>query len=386
MVHYGVFQLVSVIVVLISLLASLSLLTWVWRLSKPVSKKLMARQLFHLALADALQSSLISVRFVLELLHTLSVLGSEPEWSRALCSIGYADRLPLMTSMLVEVHIALATVCCICHWPTALAVLSKTVPLLWVPGCVLGAIVFYEDRVSWDRSVGVCNPLVVGERLLSIVLVGAAVVCIVAYLAGIAQSWRVAAGPVQDRRRSQAQMFVMAAVLSWLPYVVFAFTQWGRESRLVSDDGSRRNKIWYITSSWFSSLNGLLNAVVYAYKSGSFRRTLRRQGGNSGNVNVRSTGESLPTVGGSEAPNSGRVSHRMSAAHSSRISFEVAFKTVAEVFAVSARTTERQTEVFDMSPQTSFSLFHSFNSVDEDFLECFDMSPQTGTFQHAVVV
>lgn len=248
--------------ILTSFVASATVLVWLHRL-KAAGKKLMARQLWHLELANFIECGMMIIYAALDPLNLAFGVGSE----RAvildkLCQFGMWNNAAFMTSLVLEVHIAMATAAALCRSNTVLRALSRSVAFCFLPGIAMGALVAYPSGSHWDSAVGSCNTSDdVGERFKASVMTLALVACVAAYGVGFVRAWNRSISPVQANIWARAKFFLAAAIVSWFPFLLFTHMNSGA---LVTGEVGRTGH--YITDTFFF-LNGLLNACVYAARS-----------------------------------------------------------------------------------------------------------------------
>lgn len=314
---------------LLSFFASVRLFLWVHRLTV-AREKLMARQLWHLALADSIESGMLVFWFSLDPLHNIFGIGSEASaLLDALCVFGMWNNVAFMTSLLVEVHIALATVAALFRFHNMLRVLSRSVVYLWPPGVVMGVLVAFPSGSFWDTADGACNTSAqAGEEFKSIVMLAALCICFLTYAAGFALVRGSGGLSLQSRIWDRAKFFTLAAMLSWFPFIVY--------TRVIDKGnsifGPAGPVAFYITFSLFLS-NGFLNALVYALQSRFVSRARKR----------------AAALGARQASQMSQDSRSLN--HSNAL-FHVGFRSVDEIQIVAAQ----QEEALENAEQETLSL------------------------------
>lgn len=265
----GWLLLIPVAANIASLAASATLLTWVWCLKAPLARKLMARQLWQLALADLFVCVLNCVWLTLELLHTVFGFASKSSPAlEAACIVGMSNNVPGMVSVLIEVHMATATVASLFRFTKALRLLSRILPLAWPAGFSLGAAIVVLSDGYWDPKRGLCNSASLHGEALHVGTLGAALtICTGAYFVSVVMAARQAGVSVETRMWRRARWFVVAGMISWLPFVLFICIFAGPGSMVGAGDDPT-----FFVAVGFLDSNGLLNAAVYAYQCRYLRR------------------------------------------------------------------------------------------------------------------
>lgn len=281
----NIMLMVCLVAASVSFVASLTLLLWVWTLSKPLAGKLLARELWHIALADMLTALLLIPWFVVGLLNAYSDFGNDSQSQitmDAICWVSYLNNVPFMTSLFLEVHIALATVFSIFRLSSAISLLSKLLPLVWACGFVIGGIVVWRGHATWDPKgptmTGSCKGLPEGEMLKICTMIGGLAICTATYMVGIATGARARhiGQAVEGRAWRKAKLFVAAALVAWLPFAILHFTP------VFEEHG-----VWFYSAAALLSANGFFNAAVYSWKSGFVRRVERRNTASWRRANVK---------------------------------------------------------------------------------------------------
>lgn len=261
----------------ISTTASLILLCWLCKLNESLARRLIARQLWHLALADVFASGLLFPWFTLAILRAGDpTFGGDEDTVNVplniLCAVCHGNNIPYMTSVFVELHISLSAIATIMRRPEALKALAKYLPSVWVLGTVVGGAVEAFGQARWDGDSGGCQPKASGEVIKGVVMALVLVACIVIYVSGMILAARRHGGSVEGRAWRRASVFITAAVVTWVPFVIFSLRPRKHNDNLY-DSNSKR---WYYVMSVFLESNGILNAVVYAWQSGFLRRNVDR--------------------------------------------------------------------------------------------------------------
>lgn len=291
---------------LASIVASAALLRWVWTLQGALANTLMARQLWHLALADLISSTLYTPWGMMNLLHSVSGHGSQGSPALDLvCNFAMLDNIAMMASAATEVHIAFSLGASVFRCTGALRVFSKALPFVWLLGLILGLPVVLIGDAYFSAAEGECNTRsMIGEEFEVGVWAVAFLISLAIYIAVVVMVERNSGSPAQARVHRRVGLFMFAAAVSWAPYIVYV---------LVSKDLGD-NAIAY--NLCFASLqsNGLLNALAYKRRSGLERRILRGRSAGGAGVCLQEVGDA--------------------------ISFEVTFQAAPQVYRVTAVTAD----------------------------------------------
>lgn len=257
---------------LASLAAAATLLLWLHRL-RGAQEKLMARQLWHLALANLIECGMLIVWFALDLLNFAFGVGRErTEVLDGLCTFSLWNNAAFMTSLLVEVHIAMATAAALYRSHTALRALSCTVAFLWPLGFCMGAIVVFPSGIFWDPEIGSCDTKAdAGEQFKAAIITLALCICFVTYIAGFVGAITHGGLSLQARVWGRVKFFLAAAMVSWFPFVLFSYINVGG---LIAGRLGRFD--FHFVFTFFMS-NGWLNTCVYALESKFIARAERRR-------------------------------------------------------------------------------------------------------------
>lgn len=249
-----------------SLVASVCLFRWVSRRKGHVARKLLTRQLWHLALADIFHAVIISPWFVLAFVGCMVEFPQDALTTLdALCVFSLWNNTMFMASLLLEVQMALATVFAIYRNRRALRVLSFVLPLAWPVGFILGSGVAIRNQGYWDSGLHVCNTHGENGSLQKAgTILLALCICIFSYVASGCRACRSTAGSVQRRIWTKTKFFLAAALVCWGPLMVFTYSNFMDPGHMIlNPDNSFQ---FYLVFSFYLS-NGLLNAAVYAWRT-----------------------------------------------------------------------------------------------------------------------
>lgn len=314
----------------------------------------MARQLWHLALADVLSALMPLPWFALTLAQRFVDLDSEHLRSFSLvCAVCHVNNIPFLASVFLEVHIAVTTICSILHFSTALRVLSRVLPLMWALGFIIGVVVLWIGSAEWNHELGVCEKPVTAEVVKAVVMTVALAICVAIYIAGFLTARCRSGALVEGRVWSRAKMFVAAAVVTWVPFLVFS-----AYLHLTAVFVTAENLGVYFGVLTVLSANGFVNAFLYALQSGYVGRTVRR---------MRRLGDDESLVDTPSVQGTSQLD----------ASFHVAFTMADEVVMVSAHTHSAnitaQTEIAALRAGAG----RNANGLargreEEEFLSCFE--------------
>lgn len=249
-----------------SVCASVCILFWLSRITRGHRHKLMARQLWHLALADLCGSFVIASGAVL----TLVLVWSELQLSRPLqhsaCLYVSLQNIFAMTSILVEIHIALTTALAIRRCNRFVAALSGALTFLWPLGFAVGMCVVIMDRDGWDDSIGACSySRNYGEYLKSGVLILGVIICGSTYIyaALLSVSMDYSSNMAATVRLwSRAKYYTLMSLIANGPFCAWNLLEhFGFWSQTPLSSIS--TAAWYVSIAVFN-LHGLFNTVVYA--------------------------------------------------------------------------------------------------------------------------
>jgi len=193
------------------------------------------------------------------LAHWLGVSGSN-----FFCQFMFSSSIRVLTSALVDIHIALATLATTLRWVKCLDALNRSLMAVWVLGCGLGGVTlvtaFTVDNLHWDPIQHNCNGFTNSAALVNCVCLGSLVLCASLYLGGIAKMrWQiVVGGPTQQRIVYRAQrLLLIKAVVTTIP------SFWTlSEVHLLGGGGNFNLKFAFIVSPLFL-VGGLIDALVY---------------------------------------------------------------------------------------------------------------------------
>lgn len=226
----------------------------------------MARQLWHLALADFFEFFITGCCSLTRVYLGLS--GSqwaESLWTDSLCYSCWGNELFAIPSILIEVHIALATVAAMTRCPYALRCLSQCLVLVWPVGAIVGSIVVFLDEVHFDQLENMCNTkTATGRRLKSIFLASALAICLTIYICCAVRVTLKSTAAAQHRVWNFAKYYILANIISWAPWSVFSFA---RQTELTQAD---QFTLLLVLALFYS--DGFLHVAIYAAQSHFVRR------------------------------------------------------------------------------------------------------------------
>lgn len=273
--------------------------TWVLlrlcRLRKRHQRKLLARQLWHLFLGDALFCLSAAVPFILP----MALDAPEAKVGDIICSsLGFSYSAGLLTSVLVEAHMAVSFAAAMYRWSRSLWRLGRCLFCVWPLGALLAALEVVVVQIYWQSSNGCTRsrPDIVGFVLLAACFL----LCLVCYI-GSAVRARKAGEVVRWRVWNRANWYLVAALLTYGPDA----------KRILTEAGSVEAANGHGDASWFSTsavtllgLNGFLNAIIYALQTSYIRHARKHR--------KLSIGASRPTEAEtrSSTPRSPRLSHQ----------------------------------------------------------------------------
>lgn len=249
------------------------------RISQKYARKLLLRQMWHLALADILMSIGGVPLNVGQLWQWSSDRG--PEICRFLQDVIYPalNGWGLFASVLFEMHIALGFTMGLFRWSRAFRCLERALPWVWPLSLALSVLDTLTSSVYFDEAAGVCRPQlatpiqVMRPVQVGVVILMSAANC-VCYLALVCFSG-LRAGPasVEVRVWRQCSSFTLVFMLTWGPWLFtghFVEASWAFGSS--GDEGG-----WAYISGTCLGLNGALNCITYAGMSRYVRQIRTRR-------------------------------------------------------------------------------------------------------------
>lgn len=249
---------------LLSGCGSMCMLSWLRIIAERHRKKLMARQLWHLALADIGGVVVYVSGQTIDALIAWLPHGQLPRpLLRGTCTYIFGNNLFTLTSMLIEVHIALTTALAIRRCNRAVAALSSSLGVLWVLGFALGISVIYFDNVAWDEELHTCRfTAYSGEYVKSGVLTLGVVVCICAYIYGGSLANQSGSMAATARLWSRAKHYTLVSVFTNGPFCIWNLLAYV-DLWTVPTISHIYLPAWFISFAVLC-LNGVLNAIVYS--------------------------------------------------------------------------------------------------------------------------
>merc|ERR1719503_303146 len=187
--HYSRWTSTCLLTVSASLVSSTCLLVSLLRLplgQGSHSRGIMVRQLSHLAVADMLDSILALPYEACK--FCLVWFGLELPGTGTMCILSYWHNVGFTVSLLLELHIALTTVCAIFGYSLAVNALSRSVTLMWPVGLALGCVFPVVCNGYWDPNPAVqrCKTDTnLGYDIRAWTVLVALIGCILAYVAGM---------------------------------------------------------------------------------------------------------------------------------------------------------------------------------------------------------
>lgn len=233
--------------------------------------KLLARQLWHLALADILAFSVLTgVR-----VHELLALKFDVNGSAVLCMSWRVANFGILTSALVEAHIALVSLLAISRSRVVLARLARILGIVWPIGIIFSVADTYEaytlGSATWDKQNVSCRGNNFWSHgLRNYFLLASLAICGLAYIAGILKlATPTANGAVRHRAVYRAMLFLLGTIIAEAPNVAaeeFFPDVWPGTT-------SFGNVLVFLGDCLFR-LGGLINICVYVILSRRARRIM----------------------------------------------------------------------------------------------------------------
>lgn len=293
----------------ISGVAAAFLLSGLRRLPADRKKKLLPRQLWHLALADLSYAIVECLSIFLDMAVQAGWEGPSQTWLKSgLCEASYfAYLVCLLASLMVECHIALSFVASIFKNTRALLALNRGLLFAWPLAGVsaLGSGLFGLGDMHWGTSGEfACVSLGGEDWIRSVSLWLAIVTCFVCYVISACRV-RTAGEAVQASVFRRMRNYLLVALVFTLPSAVFGF-----KHGYVLNFDEKANHVGYIISETMLNFKGLLNFAVYALQS-RYASQLRVPASRREEVSLQQdAGQTLDGSGDEPIPFSYRVGFR----------------------------------------------------------------------------
>lgn len=245
---------------MISCAASCGLLYWLW-VARERRTTLMARLLWHLAMADMLFSLSYMVFFFIQVLGHIHAI-REPELD-GLCANSSAVVVgAFFTSALVEVFLSFSLAGALFHSASALKCFQH---LLFAVGPLALTLTLWKERMvreHWSSSQNTCTES--ENVVVDVVAAVSLIICLTTYVVCLIQASRIERIGLSVRMKvlSRVRFFVLSWFVCTLP------------------DGVRTMKIWPLLDAYpftplcqcLLSLRGFADTVVYALQSNYIQR------------------------------------------------------------------------------------------------------------------
>lgn len=240
----------------LSVVASLTLQCLLSLVPKRHQSRLMTRQFWHLTLADLV----FSLSFIVQ-----CVLSSFRLWrmTDGFCYVSHiAISTGLLTSCLVETHLSLTLVLCLCRCSRAMCVLRKGLFIVWPAGVLLSTYATVSTGMVWQD--GQCSrrrgDLIMGAVECVSGLIS--VTCLVASLIWVGFNSTVTVAS-QTRVCRRVSLFILAWFMCIAPETI----------RFVWFDSHADCEIATLS---LLCLNGFANVLVYVFNGNYALRLVRR--------------------------------------------------------------------------------------------------------------
>jgi len=384
--RHGALEVLPFLALCLSGTASTTLLVWLWRLRKRHWRKLMARQLFHLCSSDLFFCFFAILSKVGD---QVFILRGVPEsvGANILCSgLAFPYSVGLLTSVLVEAHMAISFAAAMHRWNRVLWFLGRSLVFLWPLGAALAGLEVFLTEISLVNGFG-CRRT--KEDFLGFtLLLMCFLVCLVCYVCSATKASSQAGEAIRRRVWNRANWYLVVALVSFGP----------NSYRLVTTTANIAGNIYFdMIALTLFNFSGLFNAIVYALQSSYVRRTRaeerRRQPNKAASQQGGGSQDSAiaQEVSSSSTPQSTpRIGHQGS--------FHVAFQEERTVFEVRSREDEVRSDMESSVSSASIPVAsqnvnvhgvgapveqaHPVGSVESDsewLLGCFEASPLART-------
>lgn len=260
--------LVPVYCSVISAVASATLLSWLAAVGEPHRRKLMARQLWHLAVADLLFAVSMIILFVFEFFAGAygwsKVSGAWEDGFSGFCVVSnYAISVGVSVSAIIEAHMSLALVAGVYRSDIAMRLLRISLVCAWPFCLVLSIVNMYLLNMSWAK--GICDTKHVHVVYNTVTVV----CCLISVTSYVFCLFRVVGAEsnglhVVKKVWSRVHYYLVAWLICILPETL----------RLLAR-GSDLAYAKEVTESLLA-LNGAANTIVYVIQSNYVRRLAMR--------------------------------------------------------------------------------------------------------------
>lgn len=262
---------------ILSASASTFMFVTVSRLPERLRCKLMARQMWHLALADMCSSSLgllMPTLMAVDVATSGKIFHDPHSWdgfADSLCSFVCVASIFEFAASLIDIHIALTAAAKLFHWSTTLTELSSGLWAVWPSGVVLGAvfIVFTAEsnRPYYAKGCHICRYTVIENNVLSDVnqefknsiLFMSVVVSAVVYTVTVT----LMPSSTEAHRShitSRTLLFILGNLACVGPFSLWSFI----ENNLTGNGlGHVGDKLFFLVICPLYGLSGFLHACVY---------------------------------------------------------------------------------------------------------------------------
>lgn len=251
----------------VSGVASTCMLVWMHRLLRGRPAKLMLRQLWHLALSD-LFSAVFSALWSLHPLVGMMLRehdGKRPEHPRSISVWCIGARVTWRSgnqvSRLVEIHIALSCLACVCRRTRFLNCRYHSFILLWLLGILISTVLVLQSQFYWDSADGFCNWVHAGGfEIDGLLLLVEFVVSVSAYAMSVIVIRRSGGNAAHCRILRRTKLYIISSAVTFAPFVLWS---------LVPETFTYLNTVLYVIAFTLMELNGFTNTCAYAIQSRS---------------------------------------------------------------------------------------------------------------------
>lgn len=236
------------------------------QLDDAVRQRVFVRQLRSLLVSGCAQHAFFVPLLVLDFSSTPDVLTAKQQ--NRMCFLSYLGfRHFRMVTVLQECHIALTFLVQALRLNKLAPLLTRSIPLVWLSGLVLGVVDDYQSRFFFSSDVRICE--MEEPDQISMVLIATSFVCaLMSYVISCCTAWCVGSPHSVVRRNfSRAAAYPLNFIVCY-GLVLFAHMNLGQA---VSED-----RQFLVVACALESCSGMLNASVYWWQSRKAVATAQR--------------------------------------------------------------------------------------------------------------
>jgi len=251
--------------------------------------KLMARQLWYLAVLDMLFCAFVTPFHTLVFLVSWRLVDNPAAGLSILCTLDWSCTIALIPLVFLDIHIALAMTSTARQWHATLRFLSQCLAPMVLAGVFLGivhCVVFHANSVQWDPSTNYYTDTFqseLGYRIFYVTNWALALLAIGIYISGTCNwttSERTFGTSLRARFVRRALLFLVSNIASTVPIGVFFFIG----SRISSDSTGPVGVLFRCIADPLFLLHGFVDTMVYVRLSHSTQKWARPSLPSAGSV------------------------------------------------------------------------------------------------------